>query len=69
MTEKLPEHLLKRTNKLLTTIVVLLAIGLVFDFVNHINLVNMTNIQGAVAQDQRLGFDMILKLLSKMRIY
>ena len=69
MAEKLPEHLLKRTNKLLTTIVVLLAIGLVFDFVNHINLVNMTNIQGAVAQDQRLGFDMILKLLSKMRIY
>ncbi len=69
MAEKLPEHLLKRTNKLLTAIVVLLAIGLVFDFVNHINLVNMTNIQGAVAQDQRLGFDMILKLLSKMRIY
>ena len=69
MTEKLPEHLLKRTNKLLTTIVVLLAIGLVFDFVNHINLVNMTNIQGAVAQDQRLGFDTILKLFSKMRIY
>lgn len=69
MAEKLPENALKRTNKLLTAIVVLLAIGLVFDFVNHINLVNMTNIQGAVAQDQRLGFDMILKLLSKMRIY